>query len=99
MQLEFKDETLERLFCEPDFVPDGWDEDMTRASRRVIDLLRSTRDERDLHNLRTLRFEAMPVKRKRTCSVRLNERKRLIFRLEGDVPNTVIVVLEAVEAQ
>lgn len=97
MQLEFEGETLERLAYEGDFAPKGWGPDMIRAFRRTVGLLASARDERDLRNLRGLRFEKLKGKRKGTCSVRMNEQNRIIFRLEGEEPSKVIVVLKAVD--
>ncbi len=97
MQLEFEDETLERLAYEADFTPKGWGAEMIRSFRRTIGVLDSARDERDLRNLRGLRYEKLKGNRKGTCSVRMNEQHRIVFRLEGNEPNKVIVILEAVD--
>lgn len=91
MRVTFKDKRLERLEVDASF-DGGYAPGIAKAFRRVINLIRQAPDERDFYQLRSLRFEKLKGKRSHERSMRLNDQWRLILRVEGDSPKTVVVM-------
>lgn len=97
MRLEFEDEELELLAFEPDFRTKRWSQDVTRAYRRVLNLISSAPNEQDLRQFKGLRLEKLKGKRAGTSSVRINDQYRLVLRFSTDDDGRVAVVIEAVD--
>jgi toxin HigB-1 len=97
VRLEFEDEELELLAFEPEFRTKRWSQDVTRAYRRVINLISSAPNEQDLRQFKGLRLEKLKGKRAGTASVRINDQYRLVLRFSADSDGRVAVVIEAVD--
>lgn len=97
MQLRFEDAELERLAYEAEFRVRRWSTDLTRAYRRVIQIISSAEDERDLRSLKGLRLEKLKGTRAGTSSVRINDQYRLVLRFETDANNKIAIIIEAVD--
>ena len=55
--------------------------------------IRAAMDERDLYNLKGLRFEKLDGARSHQRSVRLNKQWRLILELTGEAPKKTVRVI------
>jgi proteic killer suppression protein len=97
MLVEFEDEELRRLYEDRAFVLPRLGTDLTRAFRKVVGLVISARDERDLAAVRSLRFEKLKGGRSGQWSLRLNQQWRLIVRLVQSEQGKVVVVVEVVD--
>lgn len=97
MQLKFEDEELERLAYEPEFRARGWPPDVTRAYRRVVNLIANTVDERDLRRLKGLRLEKLKAKRNGTFSVGIADQYRLVLRFETANQSKLAAIIEGVD--
>lgn len=95
MRLEFEDEELEHLAFEPEWRTKRWSQDVTRAYRRVINLISSAPSEQDLRQFKGLRLEKLKGKRTGTSSIRINDQYRLVIRFETDGEGRIAVVIEA----
>jgi toxin HigB-1 len=95
--LEFEDDDLRRLYQEPDFRLPGLGPDISKQYRRKMAVVANAVDERDLRNMRSLRFEKLLGKREGQHSIRLNDQYRLIFRLRTGVGGRVAVIVEVVD--
>lgn len=97
MEVRFLDADLDRLETDPAF-DGGFPPAVVRAYRKVMQLIRAARDERDFYAMKSLHFEKLKGDRAGDHSMRLNDQWRLIVRLEaGTVPNTKCVVIVAIE--
>jgi proteic killer suppression protein len=92
MDVEFADEDLRRLEVDPRFTA-GYGQEIVRGFRKVLFSLRNCYDERDLYANRGLNFEKLKGARAHQFSARINKQWRLIFELEGAVPNKKIRVM------
>lgn len=91
MEVRFEDERLKRL--EVDAAIDGsYEPGIAKAFRKVINLIRQSPDERDFYQFKSLRFEKLKGKRSHERSMRLNNQRRLILRIEGGHPKTIVIV-------
>ena len=97
MHLKFEDKELERLAYEQDYQLARWSSDITRAYRRVINLISNATDERDIRGFKGLRLEKLKGKRKGTLSVRINDQHRLVLRFEAIEQDKFAVVIEAID--
>jgi proteic killer suppression protein len=61
----------------------GFGRDVARGYRRVIQLIRDARDERDLYAWKGLRFEKLKGNRAHQRSMRINLQFRLIIQVEN----------------
>ena len=59
--------------------------------------IRAATDERDLYQLRSLRFERLKGKRKGQRSIRLNDQWRLIMSIEECEEGKVVVIMEVTD--
>ena len=92
MEVEFRNDKLDRLETDPDFDA-GFSREIVRAYRRRIQSIRAAADERDLYNVRGHRFKKLKGDREHQYSMRLNDQWRLIIEIKEERPaNTVIVV-------
>lgn len=71
--------------------------DIHRAFRKVIGLIRSARDVRDLYAVRALKLEKLKADRAGQYSMRLNDQYRLIVLFKTDPDGQVMVVVEIVD--
>ncbi len=96
MEVEFDDAALDRLetdrTCATVHPPA-----VVRGFRKVMQAIRAAADERDLYQLRSLRFEKLKGTRQHQRSLRLNGQWRLIIEVRGDGPRKRIGVVEIVD--
>jgi len=81
MDVLFADRDLDRLEADPGFdmgIPEG----VVRAYRKRLQVIRSAADERDLRALKSLHYEKLKGSRQHQCSMRLNDRYRLVMEVE-----------------
>lgn len=97
MEIDFEDESLRRLFTDPEFRNPRLGADVVRQFRKKVNFLVAASDERDLYGYRALRFEKLAGSRKGQHSIRLNDQWRLILRLEHREQGQVIVIVEIVD--
>lgn len=97
MRIEFEDDELRRLAYESAFHTKRWSSDVTKAYRRVVNLIINAASDQDLRNLRGLRLEQLKGNRAGTSSVRINDQYRLILRFFTDQDGRVAIVIEAVD--
>lgn len=93
MDVEFDDPDLDDLEINPR-AGAQYGQPVVRGFRKVMQAIRATTDQRDLHQLRGLRFEKLQGKRRHQHSLRLNDQWRLIVEVRGTSPNKRIGVIE-----
>ena len=92
MEIEFRDEDLDRLETEADFTA-GFDKAIVKAFRKRMQVIRSAKDERDLYAVKGNHFEKLKGNRAHQHSLRLNDQWRLVVEIQSGTPkNTVTVV-------
>jgi toxin HigB-1 len=95
--LEFEDDDLRRLAYEATYYTRRWSADVTKAYRRVIQVIHDAPDERDLYEMKGLRLEQLKGQRKGSSSVRINSQYRLILRFKTRPDGRVAIIIEAVD--
>lgn len=93
MDVEFRDNDLDRLETDPRFnarLPVG----VVKSYRKVMQWIRAAQDERDLRSYKALRFEKLKGKRSHQHSMRLNNQYRLIVELQDSSKGRSIKVVE-----
>lgn len=93
MQVRFAHKNLERLEGDPGYTA-GFDADVVRAFRKLMQYIRAARDERDFYALKSLHFEKLKGRRRKQRSMRLNDQWRLILEFERDENGKVVVIVE-----
>lgn len=96
MDVEFDDDTLDRLETDRTF-HGGFGQEVVRGFRKVMQIIRSAADERDLSGLRGLGFEKLKGQRKHQRSLRINKQWRLIVEIRGEGRNRRVGVVEIVD--
>lgn len=96
MQVEFDDPDLSILESDAKAGRDR-PQAVVRGFRKVMQAIRAAADERDLYQLRGLRFEKLQGARKHQHSFRLNDQWRLVVELRGEAPLKIIGVIEIVD--
>ena len=92
MLVRFADADLARLECDRAFTG-GYGAPVIKGFRKAMQAIRAAVDERDLYQMKSLRFEKLKGNRAHQRSMRLNERWRLILQIvAGEPKNTVVVV-------
>jgi len=92
MDVEFRDSDLDRLETDLGFTA-NLEQALVKAYRKRIAYLRASKDERDLYELKGMRYEKLKGKRDHQRSLRLNDQWRLILEIEqGESSNTIVVV-------
>ncbi|MCJ2530735.1 MAG: type II toxin-antitoxin system RelE/ParE family toxin [Candidatus Thermoplasmatota archaeon] len=92
MKVEFRTKKLERLETDLDYLG-GWPEGVVRKFRTRLNFIRQAMDERDLRNMKSMRFEKLKGERSHQHSMRLNDQWRLLLEMvEGDPDKVVRVV-------
>ncbi len=92
MEVEFGDKELKKLEAEKDFAG-GFPADAVRGFRKVMQLIRSAKDERDFYGMKSLHFEKLKGNRSHQRSMKLNKQWRLIVELEGGVTQNKIRIV------
>jgi proteic killer suppression protein len=82
MDLEFGDEALRRLYSDAGFGM-GLPLSVVKSFRRKVYFISEATDERDLRAWKALHFEKLKGDREHQCSIRLNEKYRLVFEIFG----------------
>ncbi len=85
MEVRFVNADLERLETDPEF-NGGFSREIVRAYRKVMQIIRSAADERDLYAMRSLHFEKLKGDRAGQRSLRLNDQWRLIVTVASVKP-------------
>src|SRR5687767_13139056 len=93
MEIEFKNEDLDRLETDPEFTG-GYSPDIVKAFRKRIQAIRAALDERDLYAIRGNRFEKLKGNRSHQYSMRLNDQWRLILEIKEASPKNIIIVID-----
>ena len=89
MEVEFADDDLDRLEIDLQFTA-GFEREVVRGFRKVMQVIRDAPDERDFYALKSLHFEKLQGSRSHQRSMRLNKKWRLIVELHGEAPNKVV---------
>jgi proteic killer suppression protein len=94
VQIRFADRKLERLETEAGYTA-GFGHNIVKAFRKLMPVLRSANDERDLYALKSLHFEKLKGDRSHQRSMRLNRQFRLIVEvMEEDVKTILVIKIE-----
>ena len=96
MEIEFADESLDRLETDATF-SGGFGSDVVKAYRKRVQQIRAATDERTFYASRSLRFEKLKGDREGEYSMRLNDQWRLIVELKGKAPAKVVRIVEIVD--
>lgn len=96
MEIEYESDTLRQLAEDESFTA-GFSEAVENAFRKRIQLIDAASDERALFRMRSLRFEKLKGERFGQCSMRLNDRWRLIVRLVKKPTGKTVAVIEIVD--
>ena len=92
MQYRFRNQDLEQLASDT-HAHGGFPQGVAKSFRRRLQFIDAAKDERDLVNMRSNRFERLKGDRSHQHSIRLNDQWRLIFEIEeGDPGNTLVLV-------
>jgi toxin HigB-1 len=96
VEVRFENTDLDRLEADPNFNA-GLEPGVVKAFRLRMQMIRAAEDERTFYALKSPHFEKLKGDRSHQHSMRMNNRWRLIVELEGEAPNNVVVVVEAVD--
>ena len=92
MDIEFLDDALDRLEVDPQFTGE-YPQEVIRAYRRRLQVIRSAQDERDLYAFRSWRFKKLRGDRSHQRSIRLNDRWRLVVEIKQTKPKNIMVIV------
>ncbi|MDD2325105.1 MAG: type II toxin-antitoxin system RelE/ParE family toxin [Alphaproteobacteria bacterium] len=97
MEVSFDDTDLDELETNPRFFA-GFSPPIVKGFRKVMQAIRSAKDERDLYKMRGLRFEKLQGDRQKQHSLRINDQMRLIVEIrESGQDRKIIAVIEIVD--
>jgi proteic killer suppression protein len=99
VRVEFEDDDLRRLYVDDGFRLRRLDGAAAKQFRKKVAFLHAAADERDLYSYRALRFEKLLGTRTGQHSIRLDDRSRLIVRVEREDADRLIVVVNVVDYQ
>ena len=91
MEIDFKNEDLDRLETDHDFTA-GFPQPIVRAFRKRLQAIRASLDERDLYAVKGNRFEKLKGDRSHQHSLRLNDQMRLIVEIIPAKPKNRILI-------
>lgn len=91
MEVEFEDPALEAVETDPRRSA-GHGGEVDRKFRQRMKYIRRAKDERDFYTMKSLHFEKLQGEKSEDRSMRLNDQWRLIVRLKGSTPKTVVIV-------
>ena len=92
MRFVFKNRAMEELYTERKDAH-TYPPEVVNGFFRVMAIIRSARDERDLHALRSLNYEALKGRRQHQNSLRLNQQWRLIVERHEDEVGRLLWVI------
>lgn len=92
MEVEFADKDLDRLETDPDFNA-GFSQEIVKAFRKRMQLIRAAPDERTFYAFKSLHFEKLKGDRSHQRSMRLNDQWRLIIEIQTSDSGNIIVVV------
>jgi proteic killer suppression protein len=92
MDLEYEDESLERLETDPGYDA-GHSRPVVKAFRKVIQVIRAAPDERAFYAMKSLHFEKLKGKLEGIQSMRLNDQWRLLMRFERRASGKIVVII------
>lgn len=92
METEFADESLRRLESEAAFTG-GFGQEIVKAFRKRMQMIRAARDERDFYAMKSLHFEKLKGDRQGQYSMRLNQQWRLILEFRKQGTSTIVVII------
>ena len=92
MRVRHAHRQLERLESDKQYYC-GYPDNIVKAFRKRMQMIRSARDERDLRRIRAHRFEKLKGKRSHEYSIRLNDQMRLIVEFEGEAQEKAVVIM------
>ena len=81
MRFRFRDKVLKRLYSDKNF-GGGFSNEVVKAYRKRMALVRAAPDERDFYAMKSLHYEKLSGDRKSQRSMRLNDQWRLILEIE-----------------
>jgi len=93
MEVEFADESLDRLETDPAYTA-GFGQAVVKAYRKRVQQIRAATDERTFYGLKSLHFEKLKGDREGQYSMKLNDQWRLIVELRGKAPAKVVRISE-----
>jgi proteic killer suppression protein len=93
MDVEFRDETLDRLETDTAYSA-GFSDAIVEAYRKRMQQIRAAGDERNFYALKSLHFEKLSRDREGQHSMMLNKQWRLIIELKGEAPKKTVCVIE-----
>ncbi len=96
MDTEFADESLRRLESDATFTG-GFGQEIVKAFRKRMQLIRAARDARDFYAMKSLHFEKLKGDRQGQCSMRLNPQWRLILEFRKQSTSTTVVIVSIVD--
>lgn len=97
MQVEYEDNDLELLACDPNYRTSRWSPNVTKAYRRRIQQLHAAVDDQALRALKSLHLEKLKGDRDGTWSIRIDMQYRLILRFQTQDSGRIAFVVEAVD--
>ena len=92
MEVEFEDEDLRRLACDPLFDM-GLHRNIVKAYRMRVQLIAAALDERAFYALISWHFEKLKGDLAGKYSIRLNKQWRLLIRLEKRQSDKTVVII------
>lgn len=95
--VEFADPWLEALYYDPSTQHPRMSRELVRAYRKVVGLLHSVADDRELRAYKALRLEQLKGKRQGQSSLRLTKGDRLIVRFRTEPGGRIVVVIEIID--
>lgn len=97
MEIAFQDDGLRRLFVDSTFRIPAIAEELTKTYRRKMGIIVAAKDARDLYAVKSLHLEKLRGDRAGQHSIRLNDRWRLIVKLEQTTEGTTVNIIEIVD--
>ena len=91
MRVRLADRKLERLETDPVYTG-GFGQNIVKAFRKVMAIIRNAADERDFYALKSLHYERLKGRRSHQHSMRLNQQFRLIVEEERDNGKVIFIV-------
>lgn len=91
MEVEFTDESLDRLETDRDFTG-NYAQEIVKGYRKRMQVIRAAIDERDLYAVKGNHFEKLKGSRAHERSLRINGQWRLIVEIKSANPKNTIVV-------
>ena len=91
MEVQFRDEKLDRLETDPKY-DGGFSQAIVTAYRKRMQMIRAAPDERVFYQLKSLHFEKLQGNRSHQHSMRLNDQWRLMIEFAGEVPQKTVLI-------